>query len=134
MSVVSITTAHAPRRIAVWALQAVVAAAFFAAGGAKLAGAPFMVQLFAQIGVGQWFRYVTGAVEIIGAFALITPRLASVGGLWLGFTMLGAVTAHLFVLHTNAAPAIVLGLLNSTIVYLRRDELASFWRAISQQF
>jgi putative oxidoreductase len=132
MSVVSVT-AHAPRRIAVWVLQAIVAAAFFAAGGAKLAGAPFMVQLFAQIGIGQWFRHVTGAVEIIGAFALITPRLSSVGGLWLGATMLGAVTAHLFVLHTNPAPAIVLGLLSVTIIYLRRDELASIWRAISQQ-
>jgi putative oxidoreductase len=125
MSVTSITTARAPRRIAVLLLQVLVAAAFFAAGGAKLAGAPFMVQLFAQIGLGQWFRYLTGAVEILGAFALLTPRLASIGGLWLGATMLGAVVSHLFVLHTNPAPAIVLGLLNLLIVYLRRDELAS---------
>ena len=52
------------RRIGAWALQAVVAAAFFAAGAAKLAAAPFMVQLFDQIGLGQWFRVVTGVVEI----------------------------------------------------------------------
>jgi hypothetical protein len=38
--------------------------------------------------------------------------------------MIGATTAHLFVLHTSPVAAIVLGLLNATVVYLRRDELA----------
>ena len=38
--------------------------------------------------------------------------------------MIGATTAHLLVLHTSPVPAIVLGLLNATVVYLRRDELA----------
>lgn len=111
------------RRIGAWTLQAVVAAAFLAAGSAKLAGVAFMVHLFGQIGLGQWFRIVTGVVEIIGAFALMYPGLASIGGLWLGGTMVGAVATHLFVPHTSPAPAIVLGLLNATIVYLRRDEL-----------
>jgi putative oxidoreductase len=133
MSVTSIDTAPVSRRIGAWTLQGIVAAAFFAAGGAKLAGAPFMVQLFAQIGLGQWFRVATGVVEIIGAIALLYPRLASIGGLWLGGTMFFAVLTHLFVLHTSPAPAIVLGLLNAVIVYLRRDELASFARTFSGQ-
>jgi putative oxidoreductase len=34
------------------------------------------------------------------------------------------------VLHTSPAPAIVLGLLNALIVYLRRDELASIARTL----
>jgi len=133
MSVTSIDTAPVSRRIGAWTLQGIVAAAFFAAGGAKLAGAPFMVQLFAQIGLGQWFRVATGVVEIIGAIALLYPRLASIGGLWLGGTMFFAVLTHLFVLHTSPTPAIVLGLLNALIVYLRRDELASFARTFSGQ-
>jgi putative oxidoreductase len=111
------------RRYGAWTLQIVVASAFFAAGAAKLAGVPFMVQLFDQIGIGQWFRIVTGVVEIAGAISLIHPRLASIGGLWLGFTMFFAVLTHLFVLHTSPVPAVVLGLLNLLIVYLRRDEL-----------
>jgi hypothetical protein len=37
----------------------------------------------------------------------------------------------LAVLHTSPVPAIVLGLLNALIVYLRRDELASFVRLIT---
>jgi putative oxidoreductase len=125
MSVTSIETGKAPRRIGAWVLQGIVATAFFATGAAKLAGVPFMVQIFAQIGIGQWFRIVTGVVEIIGAFALVYPGLASIGGLWLGGTMIGAVATHLLILHSSPLPAVVLGTLNAVIVYLRRDELAA---------
>ena len=114
-----------PRRLGAWALQVVVAAAFFAAGAAKLAGGPFMNQIFDQIGVGQWFRIVTGVVEIVGAFALVYPGIAAIGGLWLGFTMVCAVAIHVFVLHSSPAPAAALLALTALIVYLRRDELVA---------
>jgi putative oxidoreductase len=133
MSVTSITSASAPRRrIGTWVLQGIVATAFFAAGAAKLAGAAYMVQLFEQIGLGQWFRYATGVVEVVGALALIAPGLVWFGGLWLGGTMFFAVLTHVFVLHTSPVPAIVLGVLNALIVYLRRDELASFARILAK--
>jgi uncharacterized membrane protein YphA (DoxX/SURF4 family) len=129
----SVTSIHAPRRrIGTWILQGFVATAFFAAGAAKIAGAEYMVQLFDQIGAGQWFRYVTGAVEVIGALALLAPGLASLAGIWLAGTMFLAVLTHLFVLHTSPVPAIVLGLLNALIVYLRRDELAAIIRTITK--
>ena len=133
MTVASMKSASAPRRIGAWVLQGVVAAAFFAAGAAKLAGAAYMVQLFDQIGLGQWFRYLTGVVEVAGAVALIYPRLAPIGGLWLGGTMVGAVLAHLFVLHTSPAAAIVLGVLNALIVYLRRDQLVDVLRLLAKR-
>ena len=125
MSAVSIQSSRPSRRIGAWTLQAIIAAAFLAAGAAKLAGVPFMVDLFAQIGIGQWFRVVTGVVEVVGAVALLFPGLASIGALWLGGTMVGAVATHLFVLHTSPVPAIVLGVLNALVVYLRRDELVA---------
>jgi quinol-cytochrome oxidoreductase complex cytochrome b subunit len=68
---------------------------------------------------------VTGVVEVAGAVALLVPGLASIGALWLGFTMVGAVATHVFVLHTSPVPAIVLGVLNALVVYLRRDELVA---------
>ena len=125
MSAVSIQSSRPSRRIGAWTLQGILAAAFLAAGAAKLAGVPFMVDLFAQIGIGQWFRVVTGVVEVVGAVALLFPGLASIGALWLGATMVGAVATHLFVLHTSPVPAIVLGVLNALVVYLRRDELVA---------
>ncbi len=118
------------RRVGTWALQGIVAAAFLAAGYAKLAGVPFMVDLFAQIGLGQWFRITTGVVEVAGAIALLVPGLASIGALWLGGAMVGAVATHLFVLHTSPVPAIVLGLLNTLVVYLRRDELVALLQRV----
>ncbi len=118
------------RRVGAWALQGIVAAAFLAAGYAKLAGVPFMVDLFAQIGLGQWFRITTGVVEVAGAIALLVPGLASIGALWLGGAMVGAVATHLFVLHTSPVPAIVLGLLNTLVVYLRRDELVALLQRV----
>jgi len=132
MSVASIGNEQArSRRLGAWLLQIVVALAFLAAGSAKLAGAPFMVQLFDQVGIGQWFRVVTGVVEVAGAITLLHPRLASLGGLWLGFTMFFAVLTHLFVLHTSPVPAVVLGVLNLLIAYLRRDDLVRVLRTIN---
>jgi putative oxidoreductase len=125
MSAASIQSVRPSRRIGAWTLQGIIAAAFLAAGAAKLAGVPFMVDLFAQIGLGQWFRVVTGVVEVVGAVALLVPGLASLGALWLGGTMIGAVATHVLVLHTSPVPAIVLGVLNALVVYLRRDELAA---------
>ena len=87
-----------------------------------MVAADFAVDDFATIGLGQWFRVVTGVVEIAGAVALLVPGLASLGALWLGGTMVGAVATHLFVLHTSPVPAIVLGVLNALVVYLRRDD------------
>jgi uncharacterized membrane protein YphA (DoxX/SURF4 family) len=130
MKVVSIETARPYRRLGACVLQGVVAAAFFAAGAAKVAGIPYMVNLFEQIGFGQWFRIVTGVVEIVGALALVYPGLASIGGLWLGFTMVCAVATHLIVLHTTPVPAVILGVLNALIVYLRREELWAYARGV----
>ena len=46
-----------------------------------------MVELFAAIGLGQWFRYVTGAIEISAAVALLIPSGASFGAILLVPTM-----------------------------------------------
>jgi putative oxidoreductase len=110
--------------IGAWVLQGLLAAAFLAAGGAKLAGAAMMVQIFDQIGVGQWFRIVTGLVEVAGAVALLVPGFAALGAAWLGATMFFAVLTHLFILHSSAIPAVILLALNVLAVWLRRDQLA----------
>jgi uncharacterized membrane protein YphA (DoxX/SURF4 family) len=110
--------------IGAWVLQGLLAAAFLAAGGAKLAGVPMMVQIFDQIGMGQWFRIVTGLVEVAGAVALLVPGFAALAGAWLGATMFFAVLTHLFILHSSAMPAVILLALNVLVIWLRRDQLA----------
>jgi putative oxidoreductase len=38
-----------------------------------------MVETFDKIGIGQWFRYVTGGIEVASAVLLLSPRLTPVG-------------------------------------------------------
>lgn len=110
-----------------WMLRLLAAAAFFAAGGAKLAGVPMMVSVFDHIGLGQWFRLVTGVVEVIGAIALLVPATVAFGGLLLGVTMVCAVLTHLFVIGGSPVPAAVLLLITATITWLHRARLAAVW-------
>jgi len=107
------------RRI-VWGVRILLALAFGAAGMAKLAGVPQMVQVFDAIGFGQWFRYLTGAVEVVGAVLLLVPATGFFGGLLLAATMVGAVATHLVLIGGNPAPALVLGLLSAFVAWRQR--------------
>jgi uncharacterized membrane protein YphA (DoxX/SURF4 family) len=96
-------------RIALWGLQVVLAALFLFTGGSKLAGAPAMVALFDAIGVGQWFRFVTGLIEVVSAVALLAPAFAPFGALLLMPTMVGAIATHLFIVGgSRALPGLLL--------------------------
>ena len=106
--------------IVAWTLQILCAAMFVFAGGSKLVGVPAMVQTFETIVVGQWFRYVTGGIEVISAALLLVPALAFFGALALVATMVGAVITHLFIVGGSPAPAIVLLAATATIAWLRR--------------
>ena len=57
-----------------WILRGACALIFLLAGGAKLAGHPFMVEEFARIGRGQGFRLFTRVVEVAGALLALWPR------------------------------------------------------------
>mgnify|MGYP001553188232 CR=1 FL=1 len=105
------------------ALKTLAALAFLAAGLAKLSGAEVMVATFDAIGVGQWFRYVTGAIEVLGALALFIPAVRVFGAAALAATMVGAIGAHLLILGPSAVPALVLLIITATIAYAHRGEL-----------
>jgi putative oxidoreductase len=105
--------------VGLWALQVLTAAAFLVAGFATLSGQPMMVETFEKIGVGQWLRDLTGAIEIGSAILLLIPRLTPVGAALLVCTMTGAVLAHLMVLGGSAVPALVLGCFAALILWGR---------------
>jgi putative oxidoreductase len=106
--------------IALWIVQIATAGMFLFAGSLKLTGAPAMVGVFDAIGVGQWFRYVTGTIEVVSAILLLIPSLAFFGALLLVPTMVGAILTHLFIVGGNASPAIVLLAATATIAWARR--------------
>ena len=87
-----------------WVLRALIFVVFFFFGTGKFksnADAPWVV-LYNQIGFGQWFRYFTGAIELLGAFLVIFPRTVTEGFTLLACTMAGAMLIDAFVLHRLA--------------------------------
>ncbi len=128
MNTPSSAVAAAPPRslkIISWMLRILAAAAFLAAGGAKLAGAPMMVEVFNHIGIGQWFRLLTGLVEVAGAIAILLPATAGLGALWLAATMVFAVLTHLFVIGGSPVPAAVLFAITAAVAWLHRADVAT---------
>lgn len=112
------------KKYSVLAAKALITLAFVAAGLAKLASVDMMVASFEALGVGQWFRYVTGSIEIGAAILLWLPGRQFIGAGLLTATMIGATLAHIMILGTDTMlPAIVLGILSAFIAYNHRDQM-----------
>jgi putative oxidoreductase len=109
--------------IALWVVQILLALAFIGAASGKLRGNPDMVGLYEVIGIGQWFRYVTGLFELTGAILIVIPRTKFFGAALLGMVMVGAVLTHLFVLHSAPTAPAVLFFLAGIVAWGRRAAL-----------
>jgi putative oxidoreductase len=109
--------------IALWIVQGLLALAFVGAASGKLLGKPEMVGLFETIGLGQWFRYLTGLMELAGALLIVIPRTKFFGAALLSVVMVGAVLTHLFILHNAPTAPAVLLVLAGIVTWARRGEV-----------
>jgi putative oxidoreductase len=94
-----------------WLPRVAIAIAFVSIGSTKFASHSMWGDLFAHIGLGQWFRYFTGTVQIIGGCLVLIPRAFVIGIALLACTMIGAMAAWVFVLDApfNAViPGVIL--------------------------
>ena len=103
-----------------WALRGSVALVFVIFGMEKLTGSGGWVKLFDQIGVGQWFRYFTGLLEVAAGIGLLISRYALYAAVLLAMVMVGAFIAHVTVLGSSPAAPAVLFVLAGVIAYLRK--------------
>src|SRR6266705_3849443 len=94
--------------VGLWILQIGAAGMFLMVGFLKLSGDAQLVALFEAIGLGQWFRYLTGTLEVAGAFLLLLPRTSGLGALMLAGVMTGAVVTHVFIVGGSPLMAISL--------------------------
>jgi len=108
-------------------LELALAGVFLMVGGAKLIGRPDMVALFRDIGVGQWFRYVTGTIEITGAALLIVPRLTGGSAVLLGGVMVAATLIELLVLHRPPVAALACLSGHSFVAWARISKRHLVW-------
>jgi putative oxidoreductase len=114
--------------IAIWALRAALAALFLFAAVMKLTGQPMMAQEFDAVGFGQWFRYFTGALELVGGIALLIPSLSVLGALVVLLVDVGAFFAQAFVLHMDVVHTIVIAIAIGALLYLQRAQFRTLLR------
>ncbi len=78
--------------------QVLLAFAFLAAGGGKLAGTKQSLAQRDQDKVVPWFWTTTGGLEVLGALGLLigifVPALAAAAAIGLALTMVGAIVVH----------------------------------------
>jgi len=110
-------------------LQSLLVLYFAFSGCAKIAGAKYWVGIFEQIKLPQWFRVVTGFVQLIGAILLVIGYWIGGPVVWagilLGITMIFACLAHIRVKDSlgKTAPALMFAVLNIILVLLNSDQL-----------
>ncbi len=60
-----------------------------------------MVEEFAKLPVGDWFRYFTGLPEVVGAIALLTAAVSGFGAILLLLVDVGAFFAQVLYLDPH---------------------------------
>ena len=107
--------------VALWVLQIAAAGMFLMVGFLKLSGDPQLVGLFEAIGIGQWFRYLTGALKVAGAFLLLIPGTSGLRALTLAGVMAGAVVTNVFIVGGSPLGPIILLVVTAVVAWGRRQ-------------
>jgi putative oxidoreductase len=106
-------------KISIWILRGVIGLLFLAAAAMKLTSQAQMVAEFQTVGLGQWFRYLTGSLELVGAVALLVPRSSIVGAVILLLVDIGAFFAQIAILHMDWVHTVVIGAVIGLLIYLQ---------------
>jgi putative oxidoreductase len=112
-----------------WVLQILMGVFFIVASAApKFWGDPYAVQIFSEIGAGQWFRYLIGAIELAGGIGLMVPRLAGPAAVGFMGLMIGAGYTQAVVLDAPAmvVTPVILFVLAGIIAWGRRESIAAW--------
>lgn len=112
-------------------LQSLLVLYYVFSGIAKVVGAKYWVDIFNNLKIPQWFRIVTGLVQLVGAAVLVVGYWNADaivwGGIWLGITMLVALLAHIRVkdaIGKTMTPVVFLALI-IILTILNADVIAS---------
>ncbi|MGH7256421.1 MAG: DoxX family protein, partial [Nitrospirales bacterium] len=110
-----------------WTMTAVLVGFYLLAGATKLGSHPAQPSNFVRWGYPFWFQYVVGVVELGGALLLLVPRVAAVGVLLLGLTMIGAALTHVVHGEMEAVPVPLALLLFLAVIGYTRWKSAWTW-------
>jgi hypothetical protein len=114
-------------------IQSLLLAYYLFSGTAKVIGAKYWADIFAHLGLPQWFRVFTGFVQLAGVAALCAGYwynwATALAGAWLGITMLVAFFMHIRVRDSfgKAAPPLVFAALNIIIFCINASYLTNLF-------
>jgi putative oxidoreductase len=106
-------------------LQSLLVLMFLMAGFSKVSGNKMQVEGFNKYGFPQWFRVVTGIVELVGAAALIVgyweQNWTAVGSIILGITCIGGILTHVRIKDSfkQTFPILLLGIISFIVFFIR---------------
>jgi uncharacterized membrane protein YphA (DoxX/SURF4 family) len=107
------------KRVVVRVFQVVLGLFFVMDGVIKLTGISKTVQLFERIGWGQWFRYFTGWLVLVGgALILLRLRWTFYGAILCACTVGTGALLYAFNLHRDPTLPAVITLLTVTLALL----------------
>jgi putative oxidoreductase len=108
-----------------WVIRVAVAFVFISSGLEKFSIGPGAewIRMFAKIGFGDWFRYLTGVLEVLGGLLLVVPIATRIGAALLVAVMAGAILFHIFILGDPFSSVINLGLIVGILVAARRRKV-----------
>lgn len=113
-------------------LQSLLALMFLMAGLGKISGSKMHVDGFKHWGLPQWFRVVTGIVELVSVAALIIGYWESswvaLGALILGITGIGGIITHIRVKDSfkQTFMILLLAIIGIVLFAINASDLADF--------
>ncbi|MGE7908231.1 DoxX family protein [Lysinibacillus xylanilyticus] len=114
-------------------LQSLLALVFLMTGFMKISGNKQQVETFKHLNLPQWFRVVTGLVQLVGAAGLVigfwNHGVTALAGSWLAITMLGGVMTHIRAKDsiTQAIPAFILAILATIITIVNLSDMLNLF-------
>jgi putative oxidoreductase len=99
-----------------WTLRVLVALIFVYEGLDKFGTRRLWTRVFAEIGIGQWFRYATGIIEILGAGLLLVPRATLIAVPLLLCVLVGAFLAHIFIIGVGVPHSVIVAVLFAAVI------------------
>ncbi|PGS56397.1 DoxX family protein [Bacillus sp. AFS041924] len=113
-------------------LQILLALMFLFAGLGKVFGSKSSIETFNHLQLPQWFRVITGLVELVGVASLIIgfweESWVPAGGLLLGVVAIGAIIAHIRAKDSfkQAFTILLLGIIGFVLLWINYSDLSNF--------
>jgi putative oxidoreductase len=88
------------------------------------------VELFDELGFGQWLRYAVGLLELVLALCLLVPAVAGLAAIGLVGVMAGAIATEVYVESGRWLLPLVLMLLAAVVAIGRRERTVAMVRRV----